>query len=136
MQGIRAALGDGVDLSACGLAEFGRVVGRLRLELFDGIDGVDIWSARRTATSLREEHLVIVRAVNVVLVVEAADAVEADQAGASVLNDVRGEENEVAPVARRNGEVRDQRLANCLRDLGFFRVEDGRGRVDDNFGGD
>ena len=77
---VGAALGDGVDLSAGGLAELDGVVGGLGLELLDGVDGVDVGGAGCAAAGLGEQHLVVVGTVDVVLVVEAADAVEADEA--------------------------------------------------------
>ena len=107
---VGAALGDGVDLAAGGLAELDGVVGGLGLELLDGVDGVDIGRAGSAATGLGEEHLVVVGAVDVVLVVEAADAVEADEAGAAVLDDVGGVQNEGAPVAGGDGQIGDERL--------------------------
>ncbi len=94
MDGVGAALGDGVDLAAGGLTELDGVVGGLGLELLDGVDRVDVWSSRGAATGLREEHLVVVGTVDVVLVVEAADAVEADQTRAAILDDVGGEQDE------------------------------------------
>ena len=42
---VGAGLGDGVDLTAGGLAEFDGVVGCLSLKLLDGVDGVDVRGA-------------------------------------------------------------------------------------------
>ena len=136
MELVRAALGDGVDLAAGGLAELDRVVRGLGLELLDGVDRVDVRRARCAAAGLGEQHLVVVRAVDVVLVVEAADAMEADEAGAAVLRDVRRVQNEGAPVAGGDGQIGDQLLAEGLRDFGLLGVED-RGLAGDvDFSGD
>ncbi len=132
---VGAALGDGVDLSAGGLAELDGVVGGFGLELLDGVDGVNVGRTRRTAASFREEHLVVVGAVDVVLVVEAGDAVEADQAVAAVLDDVRRAEHEGAPVAGAYREVREQFGSEGLRDFGLLRVEDRGFGVDLDGGG-
>ena len=124
MQLIGAALGDGVHLAACGLAEFDGVVRGLSLELLDGVDRIHIRSAAGAAAGFREQHLVVIRAVYVVLVVEAADAVEADQSATAVLRNVGREQHEVAPVARIHGKVFDQILIDDLRNFGLLRVED------------
>src|SRR6185437_14522013 len=120
---VGAAPGDRVHLSAGGLAELYRVVRSLRLEFLDRVDGVDIRCAGGTATSLGEQHLVVVRAVHVVLVVKTADAVEAHQTRAAVLRNVRRIQYERAPIARCDGKVGDQLLVDRLRDLGLVRIE-------------
>ena len=133
---VGAALGDGVDLAAGGLTELDGVVGGFGLELLDGVGRVDVRRTRGTATSFREEHLVVVGAVDVVLVVEAADAVEADEAGAAVLDDVGGEEHKGVPVAGGDGQIRNELLVEGLGDFSLFRVEDGRFAGDVDIGVD
>src|SRR5271155_2781045 len=106
---VGARLGDGVDLTTGGLTELDRVVRRLGLELLDGVDGVDVGSTGGATTGLGEEHLIVVRAVDVVLVVEAADAMEADEAGAAVWGHIGRVQDEGAPVTGRDRNVRDER---------------------------
>ena len=136
MDGVGAGLGDGVDLAAGGLTELDGVVGGLGLELLDGVEGVDVGRAGGAAAGLGEEHLVVVGAVDVVLVVEAGDAVEADEAGAAVGHDVGREQDEVAPVAAVDGQVGDQLLVDGLGDLGLLGVDERRLAGDDDLGGD
>ena len=133
---VGAGLGDGVDLTAGGLAEFDGVVGGLGLELLDGVERVDVGGTGGAAARLREEHLVVVGAVDVVLVVEAADAVEADEAGAAVLGDVGGEEDEGAPVAAGDGKIGDELLVDGLGDFGLLGVDERGFAGDDDLGGD
>ena len=112
VDGVGAGLGDGVDLTAGGLAELDGVVGGCGLELLDGVDGVDVGGTGGAAAGLGEEHLIVVGAVDVVLVVEAADAVEADEAGAAVGGDV--------------GRVAGRRRSSCGRRPEGWRSGTGR----------
>ena len=133
---VGAGLGDGVDLTACGLPELDGVVGGLSLELLDGVDGVDVGGTGCAAAGLREEHLVVVGAVDIVLVVETADAVEADESGAAVGGDVGRVEDEGAPIAGGDGKIGDEGLIDSLGDFGLVGVDERGFAGNDDFSGD
>ena len=136
MEVVGAGLGDGVDLTAGGLAELDGVVGSLSLELLDGVERVDVRSARGAAAGLREQHLVVIGAVDVVLVVETADAVEADESGAAVGGDVGCVEDEGAPITGGDGKIGDEGLIDGLGDFGLLGVDERRLAGDDDLSGD
>src|ERR1019366_4796366 len=132
VEGVAAGLGDGVHDTASSLTELSGVAGVFRGEFLDGVDRVDVGRADRATTSLREERLVVVCAVDDVRVVDAGDAAEADEAGVSVGNDIRGQEHEVIEAATVNREVRYEDLRDSLRRSDLFRVEQRRvGRYHD-----
>lgn len=74
----------------------------------------------------QKQHLVIVSAVDVILVVQAGDAAVGNQTRAAILHNVRRSENEGAPVTSIDGQVADELLPNSLRDLGLIRVDNVR----------
>ena len=136
MDGVRARLGDGVDLAADRLAELDGVVGDFRLEFLDGIQRVDVWRTRGAAARLGEEHLVVVRAIDVVLVVQTGDAAIGDQTGAAVLHHIRRGKHEGAPIAGIDRQIADELLPDGLRDLRLLCIDDVRlaGDLDDRGG--
>jgi hypothetical protein len=73
-----------------------------------------------------EQHPVVVRTVDVILVVEAADAVEAHQTGAAVGRDVGRIEDEGVPITVGDGNIRDEMLADGLGDLSLIGVDQRR----------
>jgi hypothetical protein len=103
MDGVGAGLGDGVNLSAGGLTELGRVARGGGFKLFDGVLREDVGSADSAATSLGEEGLLVVGPIDQIGVVKAGDAAIGDETGVAVGDYVGGEKNEVVVAAAIDG---------------------------------
>ncbi len=126
VKGVGAGLGDGVNLSAGGLAQRGRVCARGRLELLDRVARINIRSAAGATTRLRKEGLVVVGAVDEVGVVKRGDATVGDETAGAVGSDVGRHQHHVVKAAAVDGHAREQFLADFLRSADLLGVDQGR----------
>ncbi len=126
---VRPALGHSVHDSAGGAAVLGRVVRRRHLELSDGV-GADRIRETRAATFLREEGLRVVPTVDGVVVQEAGDPAEADEAEGAVRCGARRHQRKRRPATRVRRQVGDRRLVDVGGEVRLLGVDDGRFRRD------
>ena len=125
VEGVSAALGDGVHGAAGGAPELGGEVAGADLEFFDGRLTHGVGGAG-AAASLGEEGLVVVSAVHHVVVVEPGDAAVAHQAEVAVGLYGGREQHKVLPAPAVDGQVFDRDLRDGDRVCGPVGLDDGR----------
>src|SRR5205085_4768139 len=105
---------NGVDYAACGASVFSRIARCVDLKLADGCLADRVADAR-TTTLFGEEGLVVIAAVNCVVVQQAGDAAEADQAEGAIGHCAGSEQCEIGPTAAVDGQLVNRSLVDVAR---------------------
>jgi hypothetical protein len=126
VQGVRSALGDGVDDATGGAAVFNGVVLGIDLELLhSGLNGGV--SGAGASALFREVGLVVVGAVDCDVVEQRALAAEAQQAVAvRVVHDAGGEQREGRPAVIVLGQIVERDLVYHAGKIGSRRIDERR----------